>query len=144
MYWSWSAILEACHITRNMQHRFRDSISSGQSLPPKYEQCLQELEILLASQISMRAQALAVQLTQRSAFQRYFKIDCSDPNRVAVNGLIRDTPTKDPLFYILQNLLQKPDSSEDDNYSIITKWAYLDDHLVNTTHEDAARLDDGL
>ncbi|KAF4636653.1 hypothetical protein G7Y89_g1432 [Cudoniella acicularis] len=145
-YWSWAFIVEACQNVKEMQHKFSDNIYPGQPLPPKYEQVLQELELLLESQMRTRSNPLPMLLSFRPGFRQYFNFDYSNPDQVAVTGMV-DVPNllkKDPLFYILHILPEDPTSKEPGNYDIITKWSFLEDQLANTTHSDASRLDEKL
>ncbi|KAH6681775.1 hypothetical protein B0J14DRAFT_577134 [Halenospora varia] len=146
MHWSWDFIVEACQNVKDMRSRFRDNTQPGQTLPPKYEQVLQELELLLESQLRIRTDSLPTLLSFRPGFRQYFTHDYSDPDQVAMTGHIDlpNLPNKDPLFYILHILPQEPTSKKPENFDVATKWAFLEDHLASTTHSDAARLDGTL
>ncbi|CAG8950578.1 hypothetical protein HYFRA_00002787 [Hymenoscyphus fraxineus] len=145
-YWSWATIVEACVNVRTMQLKFRDFIYPGRPLPPKYEQVLQELELLLDCQFRLRLEPLPMMLSWRPGFRKYFKFDHSHPDQVAITGLI-DIPkvhSEDPLFFILHTLPIDPDAVAPENSDLATKWAFLEDHLANTTQADSARLDEIL
>ncbi|TVY16872.1 hypothetical protein LARI1_G006322 [Lachnellula arida] len=142
-YWSWSWIVEAIENVRVMQTRFRDNIHPGQQLPPKYEQVLQELELLLESQLRNWARPLPELLAWRPGFKDYFKFDHSDPDQVSIEGIV-DVPNlmrQDPLFYILHILPEDFECKKPPSYDMISRWAFLEDHLASTTPKDAARLD---
>ncbi|TVY32367.1 hypothetical protein LOCC1_G008893 [Lachnellula occidentalis] len=142
-YWSWSWIVEAIENVRAMQTRFRDNIHPGQPLPPEYEQVLQEFELLLESQTRNWARPLPELLAWRPGFKDYFKFDHSDPDQVSIEGIV-DVPNlmrKDPLFYILHILPEDFECKKPPSYDMISRWAFLEDHLSTTTPKDAARLD---
>lgn len=145
-YWSWATIVEACCNVRTLQLEFRDSIQPGLPLPPKYEQVLQELELLLSCQFRLRLEPLHMMLAWRPGFRKYYKFDYSNPNDVVAAGLldIAQLHSNDPLFFMLHLLLADPDSPEPDNFDLAVKWSFLEDHLANTTQEDSERLDEFL
>jgi len=61
--WSyWSGIVEVIENLRVIETRLRNNIYPGQQLPPKYEEVLQELELVLESQLRNRARPLPVLL----------------------------------------------------------------------------------
>ncbi|TVY60832.1 hypothetical protein LSUE1_G008594, partial [Lachnellula suecica] len=145
-YWSWSWIVEAFEYVKTMQMRFRDDIHPGQPLPSKYEQVLQELELLLEFQIRHRVGMLPQLLAWRPGFKDYFEFDHSDPDQVTITGVV-DVPNlmhQDPLFYILHILPEDHEYKRPGSDDMISRWAFLEDHLSTTTPKDAARLDQTL
>lgn len=51
---------------------------------------------------------------------------------------------QDLLFYILHILPKDFDCKKPPSYDMNSRWAFLEDHLANTTLKDAARLDPKL
>ncbi|KAG9239749.1 hypothetical protein BJ875DRAFT_479170 [Amylocarpus encephaloides] len=145
-YWSWHAIVEALQNTKELHTQFKDDIHPGAPLPPTYEASLQELEMLLESQLRLRYQALPLLQSERFYFQRLFKFESTSPDSIGPTGIIDipDPLKNEPLFYALNVLYTEPDSKELENYDMGTKWAFLEDHLATSTPEAAGRLDEGL
>lgn len=144
-YWSWVTIAEACGNVRAMQVKFRDSIHPGLPLPPKYEQVLQELELLLDCQLRIRLDPLPMMLGLRPGFKKHFKYDYSVPNGIDFHGDIKLAQlfSQDPLFFILHILPINPDSHEPQNFDPAMKWSFLEDHISNNK-VDSSRLDEFL
>lgn len=145
-YWSWSTIVEACSNVKTMQIKFRDSIHPGQPLPPKYEQVLQELELLLDCQLRLHLEPLPMMLAWRPGFKKYFKFDHSNPDQVAIEALIDldKLYSEDPLLFVLHTIPTDPDSDAPENFDLATKWDLLEDHLTNATQAESSRLDEYL
>ena len=69
-YWRWSWIKSECEYVKSVHARFRDSIRSGESLPPVYDRALGAPELLLANEAIKRSTQLGEVMPQRPGFFR--------------------------------------------------------------------------
>jgi hypothetical protein len=145
-YWWWQWTLDECENVKRQYSSFRDSIQRGQRLPPKYDQALGALELLLVNLMHARSKHLQAVIPQRPGFRHHWSIDRHAPGEVHLRRKSKTPVTelfyKDPLDWCLLQLQGAPDEPRRFDHAML--FAFLDEHLSKSSQAERARLDEML
>ncbi|KAI1098665.1 hypothetical protein F4804DRAFT_324066 [Jackrogersella minutella] len=147
-YW-WRWIEMECRNVASLHRRFRDNIHPGFPLPPRYDQALGALELILVNQVIYRAQFLLDNMPYCPGFSQHWTVDRAPGmakgsirvERKSSNNT-KEAFEEDPLDYCLSQLLGRPD--EQTNFDHAMLFAFLQNHLSQCTSKEKARIDENL
>ncbi|ESZ94427.1 hypothetical protein SBOR_5220 [Sclerotinia borealis F-4128] len=122
----WTEVVLEIEKVKELHDSIRDQIIRGQALPPKYNRALGALEVLLVDYMTKLSSHLSISIVQRPGFSK-----CKDPKL---------NYSHDPLDFLLQHLLGKPDTSQI-KFSRAMIFRHLENHLRNASKEERARID---
>ena len=148
-YWWWSWVKNECEYVKSMHDRFRDGIYPGERLPPRYDRALGALELLLVNRVISQAMSLMVVLPHRPGFSHNWSFErraSADPTLFQIH---RETTTeqkelfdKDPLEWCLVQMQGAPDTQTNFDHAML--FAFLENHLANSSSKEKARVDEVL
>jgi hypothetical protein len=109
----WHYIVEECLNLQHVHRSFRDNVKAGESLPPKYNDAISCLELLVVNVLFRRAKMLSKLIPRLRGFESCF----SHVHRDAKTGNVLSAPLhgdrqgwyeKDPLFWCLMQMTANP------------------------------------
>jgi hypothetical protein len=142
-YWWWQWVQDECRNVKKQYVPFRDNINLGERLPPKYDQALGALELLLVNLMHARSRHLQAVIPQRPGFRHLWSIKQTIPGQVTCTRKSKTPVTemfyKDPLDWCLLQLQGAPDAPRRFDHAML--FAFLDEHLSKSPSPERARLD---
>ncbi|KAF2670698.1 hypothetical protein BT63DRAFT_354576, partial [Microthyrium microscopicum] len=144
VYWFWRTINDELEHIQSCRNRFRDHINPGEALPPKYDEALGTIELLLVNAMRKRSRHLQAIVPQRPGFAQYYQHSPSNEEGVLTYRRTRKTKitdlfNEDPLEWALIQLQGEPDAALRFDHAML--FNFLDNHLVDCSAKDRARLD---
>lgn len=144
-YWIWTWILEDGQGLKTVHDCDQHIIVRGKKLPDEYSRRLVALENLLQTVMVMQARELRGRVAQRPGFAHHWKKH-KDKDTVWFKRKVSDIGERsfytDPLHWVLYRLLVEPYEWRRYEHSML--FAFLNEHLANTTQENRERLDELL
>jgi len=149
-YWFWRWVgIELEHV-KSIHDRFRDIVHPGERLPPRYDRALGALELLLVNLVKFSAKYLSEQLPQRPGFChrwsfKSFPDAAGNLNSEYCRKSLLDTKKlffEDPLEWCLLQMQGEADTQNDFDHAML--FAFLDNHLANSTPKERGRVDEVL
>jgi hypothetical protein len=150
-YWQWSWVKSECEYAKSVHDRFRDSIRPGAPLPSIYDRALGALELLLVNSVIDKSKHLSGVMPQRPGFSQNWNFEWRPADGPTTFKLDRKTKApaeqkelfdKDPLEWCLIQMQGAPDTQTNYDHAIL--FAFLENHLANSTPKERARVDEVL
>ncbi|KAL0253237.1 hypothetical protein SLS55_010209 [Diplodia seriata] len=144
--WFWDSVWDEFLHTKSLHNRFRDNIAPGQPLPRKYDEALGGLELILVNAMHHQSKHLGAIIPQRPGFHHNWSFE-ETPAGLFQMRRKRETPVTelfdaDPLEWCLMELQGPPDDQCRLDRAML--FDFLDEHLVQCSAKDRARVDEIL